>query len=173
MTSTTLAVLIVLLNITVFVYILIIEKNSYSADVVKNLGTLPSDAKGLIEILDGLADSRFSRVKDILMVATGFLGVVLGYYFGRIPAERALEKAEQNVESAKVNTELAQQNAADAATAKQDQAAANNITLQTVKNNLDKLDGGVGSSGFSLQSAEGKGVMQSLQNTVDAALAKQ
>lgn len=172
-TSTTLAVLIVLLNITVFVYILTIEKNSYSADVIKDLGTVPSDAKGLIALLDGLADARFSRVKDILMVATSFLGVVLGYYFGRIPAERALEKAEQNVESAKVNTETAQQNAADATAAKNDQAATSDATLKALKKNVDKLDVGDGSGGFKLESANGKGVVQSLQSTIDAALAKQ
>jgi hypothetical protein len=40
--------------------------------------------------------SRFTQAKDILSMMTGLLGVVLGYYFGRIPAEaRAAQAQEQ------------------------------------------------------------------------------
>lgn len=41
-------------------------------------------------------EARFNQAKDILTVMTGLLGVVLGYYFGRIPAEaRAAQAQEQ------------------------------------------------------------------------------
>lgn len=41
-------------------------------------------------------EARFNQAKDVLSVMTGLLGVVLGYYFGRIPAEaRAAQAQEQ------------------------------------------------------------------------------
>jgi hypothetical protein len=48
----------------------------------------------LIAILfAGNADAR-SAAKDVLLVLTGLVGVVLGYYFGRVPGEVRADKAE-------------------------------------------------------------------------------
>ncbi len=56
--------------------------------------------------------TRMSQAKDLLGVLTGLMGVVLGYYFGRIPAEaraaQAQEQASQAIsqsEQAKAQTE--------------------------------------------------------------------
>lgn len=44
--------------------------------------------------------SRFNQAKDILSMMTGLLGVVLGYYFGRIPAEARAAQAQEQVAQA-------------------------------------------------------------------------
>lgn len=52
----------------------------------------------LVRVLLGTIgdEARFNQAKDILSMMTGLLGVVLGYYFGRIPAEaRAAQAQEQ------------------------------------------------------------------------------
>jgi hypothetical protein len=56
---------------------------------------------------------RMNQAKDLLSVLTGLMGVVLGYYFGRIPAEahaaQAQEQANQAVaqgEQAKARSEM-------------------------------------------------------------------
>lgn len=43
----------------------------------------------------------WSMAKDVLLVLTGLVGVVLGYYFGRIPADARTDKAEEKAETAK------------------------------------------------------------------------
>jgi len=48
---------------------------------------------------DQVAVDTFNRQKDILALALGLFGTVTGYYFGRIPAEKAADaakRAEQN-----------------------------------------------------------------------------
>jgi hypothetical protein len=44
-------------------------------------------------VFAGNADAR-SAAKDVLLVLTGLVGVVLGYYFGRVPGEVRADKAE-------------------------------------------------------------------------------
>ena len=44
-------------------------------------------------VFAGNADAR-SAAKDVLLVLTGLVGVVLGYYFGRVPGEARADKAE-------------------------------------------------------------------------------
>ena len=46
-----------------------------------------------------MAKEAFNRQKDVLSLALGLFGTVTGYYFGRIPAEKAADaakSAEQN-----------------------------------------------------------------------------
>jgi hypothetical protein len=40
-----------------------------------------------------VAQAIFSKQKDILLLALGFLGTVTGYYFGRVPAEKQADAA--------------------------------------------------------------------------------
>jgi hypothetical protein len=43
----------------------------------------------------------FSRQKDVLALALGLFGTVTGYYFGRIPAEKAADAAKSSEQNAK------------------------------------------------------------------------
>ncbi len=44
-------------------------------------------------VFAGNAEAR-SAAKDVLLVLTGLVGVVLGYYFGRVPGDVRADKAE-------------------------------------------------------------------------------
>jgi len=43
----------------------------------------------------GSSADLYGREKDVLQFVLPILGTVLGYYFGRVPAERRAESAEQ------------------------------------------------------------------------------
>ena len=45
----------------------------------------------------------YSRQRDVLAVALALLGAVIGYYFGRVPAERRADRAEKDADAAKEN----------------------------------------------------------------------
>jgi len=49
-------------------------------------------------VFAGNADAR-SAAKDVLLVLTGLVGVVLGYYFGRGPGEARADKAESEAKA--------------------------------------------------------------------------
>jgi hypothetical protein len=66
------------------------------------------------------AREAYERQKDLLLLATGLLGTVIGYYLGRVPAELRASKAQSAADKARaelssVNSLLAQ--AATTATA--------------------------------------------------------
>jgi hypothetical protein len=63
-------------------------------------------------------EKAFSREKDILLLALGFLGTVTGYYLGRVPAEKQADAA---------------RDAADKATQSE------NRTKQQVRTGLDQI----------------------------------
>jgi hypothetical protein len=52
--------------------------------------------------VSGLVDqsklAAFARQKDLLLLATGMLGTILGYYFGRVPAEKQADIARKRAE---------------------------------------------------------------------------
>ena len=50
-----------------------------------------------------LALEAYARQKDVLTIAVGFLGAVIGYYFGRVPAEKRADTAEKQADQAKAN----------------------------------------------------------------------
>ena len=53
----------------------------------------------LVKCFSGAGGNAFTSQKDILSIAMGLFGTVTGYYFGRIPAEKAADaakSAEQN-----------------------------------------------------------------------------
>lgn len=52
--------------------------------------------------------TRLAQAKDLLTVLTGLLGVVLGYYFGRLPAEARAAQAQDQAAKALVEGEQAQ-----------------------------------------------------------------
>lgn len=48
-----------------------------------------------LEARKPLLEQAFAQRKDVMLYALSLLGTVLGYYFGRVPAERRAEKAEE------------------------------------------------------------------------------
>lgn len=49
---------------------------------------------------------KMSDAKDILLLLVGLVGVVLGYYFGRIPADARAAQAQQEATDASVKAEI-------------------------------------------------------------------
>ena len=52
-------------------------------------------------------ETRMTQAKDLLSVLTGLMGVVLGYYFGRIPAEAHAAQAQEQANQAVAQGEQA------------------------------------------------------------------
>jgi hypothetical protein len=50
----------------------------------------------------------FNRLKDIMLYGVTLLGTVLGYYFGRVPAELRAQQAQQNAAQAQSQLTVAQ-----------------------------------------------------------------
>lgn len=68
----------------------------------------------MFEAPDNVGQTLWQHQSAILQVAVGFAGTVIGYYFGRIPAERAAATAQQAANSAQqslVNTSAVAQQA--------------------------------------------------------------
>jgi hypothetical protein len=94
------------------------------------------------------AVDAFNRKKDVLLLALPVLGTILGYYFGRVPAERRAEQAEQTATGAQEQV-VATQNArakaeAGQAAAEQQTAQIRNDGLTTAGRLRDALEGGLG-----------------------------
>jgi hypothetical protein len=70
----------------------------------------------LLEAQTAARDEAFQNRLVVLNVSIGVLGVVTGYFFGRVPAERRAEKAEK---AAEASSQAAETNAANAAAAHQ------------------------------------------------------
>ncbi len=69
-------------------------------------GKVKEDLAASPEIMQ-LHERAYTRQKDIMIYVFGLLGTVLGYYFGRVPAERRAERAENAAEQAQDNTSAA------------------------------------------------------------------
>ncbi len=54
----------------------------------------------LIAVLSARNATVFAAAKDVLIVLTGLVGVVLGYYFGRMPADARAEQAQSEANAA-------------------------------------------------------------------------
>jgi hypothetical protein len=83
---------------------------------------------------------------NVVNIAVAILGVVTGYFFGRVPVERRAEKAEQ---AAQANAETAQANAETASTATADRQAAelqSRDAKQTIERVLSQLGATAGGS---------------------------
>ena len=106
---TTTIIALMILGLNVYIFKKIIGWN-YSTEINAHIAELrnlagdsnqPLTQAEYLEFIDEYGSSRFTQLKDLLVIATGFLGVILGYYFGRIPAEKALENAQGQIDSAK------------------------------------------------------------------------
>ncbi len=65
----------------------------------------------------GLVDAtRIAHAKDILQVVLGVAGVVIGYYFGRVPADARATQAQEQANAASAKTEEVKAQAAAMAT---------------------------------------------------------
>ena len=49
--------------------------------------------------------AKISDAKDVLLLALGLAGVVVGYYFGRVPADMRATQAQQQANTASANAE--------------------------------------------------------------------
>ncbi len=61
----------------------------------------------LVAVLTTGTDEAWARAKDVLLILSSLVGVVLGYYFGRIPGEAQAAKAETVAEGARGEAEAA------------------------------------------------------------------
>ena len=80
-------------------------------------------------------ENDFQQTKDLLQIFTGFLGIVIGYYFNRVSTEARAEKAETAARNA---TDLAQGAVVAHQIAVKDTLAANNVA-NTTKSELRSL----------------------------------
>jgi len=55
----------------------------------------------LVAIFVANQTDTWTRAKDVLVILNGLVGVVLGYYFGRMPGEARADKAEGEAQSAR------------------------------------------------------------------------
>jgi hypothetical protein len=55
----------------------------------------------LVAVLVAGTDEAWARAKDVLLILSSLVGVVLGYYFGRIPGEAQAAKADTAAEGAR------------------------------------------------------------------------
>ena len=80
----------------------------------------------------------FSRQKDILLYALSLLGTVLGYYFGRVPAELHAQQAQNQANKAQGEAAEAKTDASQANADKKKQADDFKRTLSVVRQSLDQ-----------------------------------
>ncbi len=85
--------------------------------------------------LKELYDDAFNRQKDIMLYGLTLLGTVLGYYFGRVPAERRAEQAE----AATVQAQAATTEAATAAGEAQRQSQAAAAKVEDTRQTLERV----------------------------------
>lgn len=79
--------------------------------------------------------TTFQEHKDILTLALPILGSIIGYYFGRVPAERRAEAAEGKLDDAQANAKSANATASQA----QQQAADKDRKLDLAKKGLKQV----------------------------------
>jgi hypothetical protein len=60
--------------------------------------------------------AKVADAKDVLMLALGLAGVVVGYYFGRVPADMRATQAQQQANTASANAEQVRSQAHQTAT---------------------------------------------------------
>jgi hypothetical protein len=86
-----------------------------------------------------LEATDFASRKDVMLYGLPILGSILGYYFGRVPAERRAEAAEQEREQAQATAHRAVASAGSA----QAQAEQHARETQNARDKLSRLAGGV------------------------------
>jgi hypothetical protein len=86
-------------------------------------------------VVNNFNAEAFGRQKDILLLALGFLGTVIGYYFGRLPAEQQANASRKQADAA---TNAAQK-------AKEDKHKAGQLisdAIKKVEQKSSNLEGG-------------------------------
>ncbi len=86
------------------------------------------------------AQDAFGRQKDILLYALSLLGTVLGYYFGRVPAELHAQQAQTQANKSQLESAQARTEATQATVEKKEQADDFKRTLSVVRDALDQPD---------------------------------
>jgi len=82
----------------------------------------------------------FERQKDVLLYGLSLVGTVLGYYFGRVPAELHAQQAQRRADKAQDDAVDAKTEASKAKTEKNEQANEFKRTLSVVKKSLEQPD---------------------------------
>jgi uncharacterized protein (UPF0333 family) len=132
-TTTLIAVTIVIVTL----YLLITAFSSGGETLVLDADTVENDALYQAQ-LDQQQNSRDQR-KSILLVAVGILGTVMGYYFGRSPAEKRAERAERTAEKASEESGAAHHNAEQA----REQAAEDRQSRRDADQRMRDVKGGI------------------------------
>ena len=66
----------------------------------------PADPAGIGGLKDAAAAlKKIADAKDVLLLLLGLAGVVVGYYFGRVPADARTAQAQQNADAASARAE--------------------------------------------------------------------
>lgn len=139
-TTTVIAVGIILLNGVMF-YKVISSGTFYDQAGLQKLIDAGPTAKDTAELIRQVSDAQFDQLKEVLLIATGFLGIILGYYFGRVPAEKAQESAEKQAKDAQDKADGATKEAATA-TAQMKQAELDKQrTVEHVSGELSRIEG--------------------------------
>lgn len=84
-----------------------------------------------LQIVGMTNESARTVAKDILLFLNGLVGVVLGYYFGRVPGDIRADKAETEASVARSDQASAEQEASAA-------TAAHERTISEVRDLLDR-----------------------------------
>lgn len=122
-------VITAILGVAVVIFTLVLANSTYNA------------------IIAGSDLNRVSGLKDILLLVMGLSGVVIGYYFGRIPSDARAAQAQEQVNVVAGQAAQAQQ-AARAAQAQTERLGARAAVLaDQVEWTVSRMNGGPGSRG--------------------------
>ena len=88
-------------------WMLIGTYNAAAQPIVVDERVLDEAQRPLLEAQERARLEQRSGQKDIMLVAIGLFGSVLGYYFGRVPAEHRAERAESAAAAAEVTATTA------------------------------------------------------------------
>lgn len=103
----------------------------------------------------------YERQKDLLMIVMGLLGTVMGYYFGRVPAELRAQTAERTADKAQADLSATTGLLTDATSAAATATQAAQSTKQEARDAADAalaaLNSSGGGSGGTLESTASQG----------------
>lgn len=91
---------------------------------------------GVLDLTSNLDKERLSSAKDMLQIMLGLSGVVLGYYFGRIPADARAAQAQEQANTA--NAQAQDTSAQADAAADQLEQVMNNLPTEAVTRDLGR-----------------------------------
>lgn len=89
----------------------------------------------------GAAGDDFEKMKDVLLYVLPILGTVMGYYFGRVPAERRAEASEHKADQAQVTAQAATQQVSQVQTQTQQKLQQAKVGVERAQAKLEAAAG--------------------------------